>query len=268
MVVNQETAVSGSEPEVKGQAADSPSVKDASVDSSTTDEKLPFDQHPKWKSARLAEKKLNEILEANDLTDIEDLVELVESGKKVKGKLTDVNALDNIIEKAMTLEKYEQYWAEQEERKRRTEEDPEDTIKRLERELKDKEKVLEKTEKEKKEIQEAKNAIRFYESEVSDMIKEVENISKDQRPFVLEFMGVNNPANEIDITDKRAIKRLVSDGIKKLETYDQQVIKNYLAGKTAVPKMGSATTGGEPEKPRVMLKDARKALRETFNRPG
>lgn len=259
---NEGTAISGSAPEGiedKG-AIDGAPLAELDIDGKP----LPFDQHPKWKSARLAEKKLTEILNANDLTDIEELVELVESGRKVKGRLADVDALDDIIQKALTLERYETYWNEQDELKKREDEDPNDTIKRLEQRLKDKDKTIEQTEKEKQDINEAKHAIKFYESEVGDIVKEIETISKDQRPFILEFFGINNPSNEIDITDKKAIKRIVSDGVKKLETFKQQIIKDYLSGKEAIPRISSASVGGEPGKPKVMMKDARKALSEYF----
>ncbi len=259
------TATSGSEPEDKGAGSGvSPAGTDVELDEDG--KPLPFNQHPKWKSARLAEKKLNEILEANDLSDLDDLVELVNSGKAVKGKVGDVSVLDEIIEKALTLEKYEAYWEEQEALKRKQSENPEDTIKRLEQELKERDKKDRQIEEGTKEVREAKEAIKFYETEISDLLDGIENISKEQRLFVLEFFGVNNLSNEIDITDRKAIKGLVSGGIKKFEALKQQIIKDYLAGKEAVPRMGSAATGGETEK-RINLKDARKALRELY-RPG
>lgn len=261
------TATSGSEPETKGASSGVPPAG-TDVELDENGKPLPFNEHPKWKSARLAEKKLNEILEANDLSDLDDLLELVESGKAVKGKVGDMNILDEIIEKALTLEKYEQYWTEQEVLKRKQGETPEDTIKRLEQELKEKDKKVKQIEEGTREAKEAKEAIKFYESEVSDLINDVENISKEQRPFVLEFLGINNLSNEIDITDRKAIKSLVSGGVRKFETFKQQVIKDYLAGKEAVPKMSSAAIGGEPEKPRIKLKDARKALSELYRPSG
>lgn len=259
----KETAASGSEPENKG-ANDGVPPAETDVELGEDGKPLPFDQHPKWKSARLAEKKINEILQNNGLKDLDDLIELVDSGKTVKGKVGDIELLDEIIAKALTLEKYEAYWKEQEELKKKEDEDPEQTIKRLEQELKERDKKVKQIEEGNKEVREAKKAIKFYETEVNDMINDMENISKDQRSFVMEFLGVNNLSNEIDITDRKAIKGLVSGGVRKFEALKQQIIKDYIAGKEAVPKMGSAATGGEPDKPKVMLKDARKALRELY----
>jgi len=261
------TAVSGSEPEDKGASSGIPPAG-TDVELDENGKPLPFDQHPKWKSARMAEKKLQQILEANDLSDIDDLVELVNSGKIVKGKLGDLELLDEIIEKALTLEKYEAYWNEQENLKRKQGENPEDTIKRLEQELKEKDRKVKQIEESDEEIKQAKEAIKFYETEVSDLLGNVDNISKDQMPFLKEFLGIDNLSNEIDITDRRAIKGLVAGGIRKFEALKQQIIKDYRDGKETIPKIGSAGTGAEPEKPKIMLKDARKALREAFGGSG
>lgn len=259
----KETATSGSEPENK-EINNGAAPAETDVELDENGKPLPFNEHPKWKSARLAEKKLQEIFKSNDLENLDDLIELVESGKAIKGKIGDVELLDEIIEKALTLEKYEVYWKEQEELKKKNDETPEQTIRRLEQEIEKRDKTLKQVEEGSKEIKEAREAIKFYESEVSDLVKGIETISKEQRPFLLEFFGVDNLSNEIDITDRKAIKSLVSNGTKKFEALKQQIIKDYVAGKEAMPRMSSATVGGEPGKPKIMMKDARKALRESL----
>jgi hypothetical protein len=90
---------------------------------------------------------------------------------------------------------------------------------------------------------------------VKELIKAMD-MPKDQTGFILEFMGVGNPANDIDITDKKAIKRLVSEAAKKKDDYDQAVIAAYLKGKGQTPKVGSAQSGApELNKPKLMLRD-------------
>lgn len=261
------TAKAGSEPEIKDTAkAGAEPEKDANADSSS--ESLPWDKDPRWKSARTAEKKLNELLKANGLEDSDDLVELVNSGKRVKGKLTDIDQLDRILEKASTLDKYEAYWKEQEEHVKRGEETPDQTITRLTREIKKREAMEARKRQESEHVENTKKAITNYEREVQSLVSEME-IPKEQRAFMSEFLGVQNPCNDIDITDRKAVKKLVSDAVKKKEAYDQAVIKAYLDSKTNIPKV--AATGGaqtDTTKPKIMLKDARRMFLERMQSAG
>jgi len=273
-MVNENTAKTGAEPEKTEVKTEDKSgavldAKDAKTDSSS--ENVPWNKDPRFqefiknkKELTAANEKLQKLLKANDLEDPDDLEDLVARGKVVKGKLSDLNQLDEIMEKANKLNKYEAYWAEQEEKKRRETEDPESTISRLEHALKTKSAKEQQREYERYQAEQAKAAIQGYDNEVKDLIKEME-MPKDQQGFILEFMGVGNPANDIDITDKKAIKRLVAEAAKKKEAYDQTVIAAYLKGKDGVPKVGSAGTGtSELNKPKIYLKDARRQLGEAM----
>jgi len=266
------TDVAGAVPVDKGQQSDSPTDKDAKTDSSpevVVDDKgkpLPYDQQPKWKAARAAEKKLNDLLKANDLEDPDDLLDLVQRGKMVKGKLADLNQLDALIEKSARLDKYEAYWQEQEELQKRQTEDPEETIKRLEAKEKLREAAETRKRAEEQYVENTKKAVSAYEAEVTNLIREIE-VPKEQCEFVAEFFGVGNPCNDIDITDRKAIKKLVADGIKKKEAYDQAVIKAYLESKKGIPAVTStAGASAEVGKPKIMLKDARKIFLETMQK--
>ena len=274
MPEEEKTVVAGAEPADKGATVGLPTdeKKDAKADSSPDvvvdkdGKPLPWSEQPKWKSARAAEKKLNDLLKANDLDDPDDLLDLVQRGKTVKGKLADLNQLDTLIEKSNKLDKYEAYWRDQEEKKRRETEDPDQTIARLEHALRNKSVAEQNREAQRQQSENAKQAIQSYEREVSGLVKDLE-VPKDQQSFVLEFFGVGNPANDVDITDRKAIKKLISDGIKKKESYDQAVIAAYLKGKEGIPKIGSAAGATATEtKPKIYLKDARKIFLETMQR--
>jgi hypothetical protein len=246
--INKGTAQPGSEPGNKDgkDAGAAPAPKGQEGDSPTPDEdesKLPFNQHPKWKSARETEKKVQDILKANGLDSFDDLVDLLETGKTIKGKGIDVAALDEIVNDSKTLKKYQAYWKDQEERKLRESETTEERAERLERELEQR-KAREAQDKKQKEVAEANaKAIREYEKEVKELLSD---LPKDSKAFLGEFLGVGNPCNEIDLTDKKAIKSLVAEGKKKLETFQQATIKAYLAGKLEIPDIGPASGGGKP----------------------
>jgi len=268
------TEAAGAVPADKGQASDSPTDKktDAGSDSSpevVLDDKgkpLPWSDQPKWKQARTAERKLEALLKANDLTDPDDLLDLVQRGKTVKGKLADLNQLDVLIAKSEKLDKYEAYWQEQEELKRRNTESESETIRRLETQLKGRDAAEARKRAETEHVENTKRAISSYENEVENLIREVE-VPKEQRAFLAEFFGVGNPCNDIDITDRKAIKKLISDGIKKKEAYDQAVIKQYLNSKQGIPKVTStAGASAEGTKQKMTMKDARSIFRENMQK--
>jgi len=245
--------VAGAEPAKKEGASDTPSPEG---------EKLPFDQHPKWKAARAAEKSLQEIMTANELESLEDLVQLVVTGKELKGKQIDVDQLDTLLKKAQTLERYELYWKEQEEQKRRSEEDPTQTIARLEKQLKDLSEGQRGKEQQAQKAQEAKKLWESYDSEVTKIFETIEDIPPEARKFYTFFMGVNNPASNVDFTDKKAIKQAAAEARKIVDDLMEYAIKQYVDGKRKIPTVpGSAGTPSVSPKIKN-LREARKIMLE------
>lgn len=262
----------GSQPDNKSEvktdvkAESSPEKKDVKSESSAD---KPWNQDPRFKEDNETfkiGKSVKALMDANKLQSVDDLNELLDSGKKVYGKKIDLDRIEEAFARSEKLEKYEKYWAQQDELNKRAQERPEDTIARLEAELRKKQEADEKRETSKKEQESAKQALQSYDREVQTLVKELD-VPKEQQGFILEFFGVGNPFNEIDITDKKAIKKLISDGLKKKEAYDQAVIQSYIKGKTEVPKVGS-TSGSAPmgDKPKIMLKDARRALHDAMQK--
>ena len=277
MEVKDLTASAGAVPaEKEGQVPATPTgdIKDgkkmeANADPSpevvldTEGKPLPWDKQPKWIAARQAEKTLQTLLKANDLEDVDDLVTLVESGKVVKGKLADLNQLDELTTKAAKLDQYEAYWKQQEELQRRDGEAPDETIKRLDRELKAKNNAETRKKAEQAEQEEAKKALGNFDREVTALIKGMD-VPEEHQGIFLELCGVGNQANDIDITDRKAIKKMVADSGKKFEALKQAIIADYLKGKEVIPKVG-AVSGAAPvgeKQAKTMLKDARKGLHE------
>lgn len=250
-------------------AADSDSStddKDAKDQDSSSDDTVPWDKDPRWKEWRGTEKQLKDVLEANKLESLDDLRDLIDEGSKIKGRIKDVGDIEDIIEKAATFDQYQEYWAQQEEIKKREGEDPEETIKRLETELHQK-KEARKVEREgREEVEAANRAVRTYEKEVKSLVKDTD-LDKEEVAFIAEFLGVGNQFNEIDITDSRAIGKLVADGLKKKAAYDQVVIKNYLAGKIEIPKVPASADTPSAKDPEVKnMKDARKIMKERLGK--
>jgi len=254
---------------VSKEADGQPPVKetDAKADSSTENQPWHKDERLKGflqekKTLEAANAKLQKLLKDNGLDDPDDLEDLVKSGKVIKGKIKDLNSIDDLITKSAKLDSYEAYWAEQKKRAQKETEDPSERAERLEREL-DFERSQKRQEQEVKKHQEdIKRSLQNYESEVRTLINEVD-IAKEHAPFILELFGVNNPSNDVDITDKKAIKKLVTDGIKRVEAFKQSVIAEYLTEKKGVVKTGSSSESVTGDKPiRIGLKDAHKIAKE------
>ena len=248
-----------------------PPVKDAKADSST--ENLPWHKDARFqdflkekKVLETANAKLQKILKENELDDPDDLEDLVKSGKTVKGKLADINRIDEIIAKATKLDSYEAYWADQKRKHERENTNPEERATRAERELEHERGTRQREATQKRQIEETKRAIAGYEKDVRDLIQEA-TVPKEHQQFIQELFGVGNPSNDVDITDKKAVKKLVADGMKKYDAFKQSVIADYLKEKKGIVKTGQgAESVGGDKPPKIMLKDARKIFLETMQR--
>jgi len=238
---------SNSPPDDKGVVTDSPT------------DNVPWDKDPRWKAFREKEKGIDEFMKANDFESIEQVIEHVNEGKSLKGKLSGKN-LDDLLAKAETLESYQEYWAKQEEEKKRLDELPDDTIKRLEDKLKEEKRRNDDVDRRQKEAVEAQKAVKAYEKEVSSILKE--KVTSDEAKFIKEHFGIGNPLNDLDINDMKAVNKMVEDGLKKKEAYDQAVIKKYLDGKTAIPNIPSGDTSVPPATEVKNMKEARKIFGE------
>ena len=259
----QKTAEVGSEPTkdtAKGGAV--PSEEGKTGTPSTGEEKPPpFDKDPRWKSARQAEAQLQSLLKANDLDTVDELVEIVDAGNALRGRQISSEDLDGLVERAETLKKYEAYWKDQEERKKREEEDPHDTLKRLDEEKKELLRREREREDKQKQVEKSRQYAEAYDSEVTKLVSTFEDVPESEKPFVEEFFGVNNPASSLDITDRKAIRSMVTEGRKRFEELRQTIIKNYVAGKSGVVHVPSSTGQSAETVTKIKnLREARKAF--------
>ena len=266
-----DAASTESAPVTKVEDGNPPVKADVKADSSP--ENLPWHKDARFqdflkekKGLETANAKLQKILKDNELDDPDDLEDLVKSGKTVKGKLADLNRIDEIIAKATKLDSYEAYWADQKRKQERANTDPETRAEKAERELEFERGTRQREAAQKAQIEETKKAIRGYEKDVQDLIGEI-GVPKEHQSFIQELFGVGNPSNDVDITDKKAIKKLVADGMKKVDAFKQSVIAEYLKEKKGIVKTGQgAESVGGDKPPKIMLKDARKIFLETMQR--
>lgn len=230
---------------------------------------LPFDQHPKWKSARQAEKKLQQIMSDNEVDSLEELTELIASGRKVTGKISDLENIDELITKAQKLDEWVDYYNRQAELAREQEETPEETADRLRRENAELKSRQRQQAEQKRLERENEMALNGYLKSVKEAVEDTfTDLPKEQRAFVAEFFGVDNPFTVIDIADKKAVRKMVGDGSKKIKTFIEgvrtQAVKDYIAGKMKIPHTTSTGEGSGPLPEKINLKTARAFLRESF----
>ena len=264
---NKGTAQPGSEPgkEPTAKPGAEPGKDEGKTPQPSADEKLPFDQHPKWKSARQAEKKLQELQEAFGAESSEDLRDLIEAGNKVKGINVDLDRLDEIIGKAAKLEEYEEIWKTQKEQKQREGETEEETIGRLEKENKD----LKSQEANKRKAQEAEaegkklwdNYDRLCKRDLDGM-----DVPEKERSAILLLLGVDSAASKVDFRNPEEIRKTVKNMRRTFEDLKQTIIADYIASKDKTPRVPSGGGSDIGPNPIKNLKEARTRLAEMLGK--
>lgn len=179
----------------------------------------------------------------------------------IKDALGDEDIQDLLDNKDLMI-RYQAHWAEQDEKAKRADETPEETVKRLDGELK---KVKLAREQEKERQREQKENARLVTDFNRFVGKEVDSLKIGDylKPHLKKFLGVDNPIHDIDLTNKVGIKKLIQDSGRMLEDLEQTILKKAKVKQDDVPKMDdgteSAPAGTEPEEPTVKnMADARK----------
>jgi len=224
---------------------------------------------PEMKEALEAKEKLGSLLELYGADSVKDLETVLKSGTELNKKLGNAN-IDAILEKAGKLDRYEEYWEEQERLMKNKgsgdddldlEDDSTKKLKALEKELYDIKSGVKKITSEKdaeRALKEAELIVEKYKDEVNSFMGSQKDVPEEYRSFAATFFGVENPFNEIDITDKVAVRKMVKEGIPKLQEFEQAVIKRYVDGKIKIPTM-TRTEPSEPSDKKPIVKNLKEA---------
>lgn len=219
----------------------------------TEEKPAPYDQDPKWLAARQAEKNLNELLKDNDIEDVEELKVMLNSGLKLSEILGDRDA-KQLITDADTLKQYNEYWAEQKRKEEEETLDPDERAEKYKKELDDFKTEQAAKDSAQQQVEGAKDAIKGFNDRVENVI-ETQGFDEGTAEIAKMFLGVNNPFNEVDIFDKKAVGNMAADGVEKLKAFvaniEQKAIDKYAAGKSEITPI---TTTETPEKSTVVTK--------------
>ena len=231
------------------------------------DEKpAPYDKDPKWLAARAAEKSLQDVLTENDIEDVEELKTMLKSGLTIKEIVGDRDA-KQLIQDADTLKKYNAYWAEQERLKEDEDLDPDERAEKYKSELEGFKREQSDKQADKANIEAGKQAIENYNSRIESVVDK--SLDGDAAEMGKRYLGVNNPFNNVDISDPKAVKAMATEGIAKFSTFLEKVrqtaIDDYAAGKSKIIPITStdAPEGSPSAKKKELPKDA--SVEQTFN---
>lgn len=245
--INEGTAIAGSEPAVEaanleeGQTPATPPGTGEGDEEQFLDAEgkpSPFNNDPRFRNALKAQRTIKGWMEENEVESIDDLKELLQSGRAVVGKGLDEQALDTVLQRARKMDEVEAYWEQQREANRRSEETAEETLARVEKEKKELERRLH----QKESGDQSKRSLETFEKNATAFAKEAaKDLSEADREALVFFMGVNHPFGEIDIVNKPQTQKMGKRVLKEIEGIQQRAIKDYIAGKQKLVKVGSAS---------------------------
>lgn len=223
---------------------------------------LPYDQDPKWKAARAAEKQLNELLDEHGLLDVEELKDALKSGKSLKEVLGDRDA-QKLLEDSKRLAEINKHWDSEKAAKEREGMTPEEYIAKLEQENTNLRTSSDDFRSSVEEREHSKQVIEAYKQNVSRVVDAVEDaVPETERELLNLVLGVDNPANMIDVEDRVAVRKMAKEGVTKFQTLvqkiKQQAIDEYAAGKSKLnidTSKGSANVDNVGQ-PKPIPKDA------------
>ena len=105
------------------------------------------------------------------------------------------------------------------------------------------------------EEQSIKTALSNYTEQVEKAI-ESSGFEGEDAEMAKLFLGVDNPFNEVDITDKKAVKEMAKTNVAKLKTFldgvSQKAVDEYSKGKSKIVPISTVVT---PAKESVVKKD-------------
>lgn len=257
----KKTAISGSDPEAK--VEDQPGAKKAADAAADGEKPPPFDQDPRWKAAREAEKNLQSLQTALGVDTPEDLLEIADLGKALRAEGIDEDKVKEALKAQKEYDRVKEYWAEQEERQRLESEAPEERERRLLAENRDL-KRKQKDEEERREHKARREKIaNDYDSEVTRLVSGDKTILENERKFVLALCGVQNPTSNINIANKDEIRKAVPDAVKLYMQIRDTVLENAGKGKAGIPRVPGPGAPADEGTPKIKdMKDARKTFRE------
>jgi len=209
-----------------------------------------------------AQESFGAILEKHGFDSLEELQEAVDSGESLRQLIGNRDA-NQMVEDVELFDRYKAHWEKEKEQRLREEEEPDDTISRLEKELNATKKAEFERKNKSKAVLEAEAAIRFFDNTVTSEIDK-SSMPKEYAQYLSTYLGVDSPATNVDVSKKTEIRKHARQGIEDFKAFEQAVIKNYLNGKGEVTKVPPADTTKAPVEKEPENKEGLEGLRARF----
>lgn len=208
----------------------------------------PYDQDPKWLAARQAEKNFNAILQEYDIDGADDLKVMLDSGMQLQEILGNRDAT-KLIQDADTLRRYNEHWAKEARIKEEEQLDPDERADKYKRELEDHKRQTAQEREGAEQTEAAQDAILDFNDRAEGLVDK-RGYDEETAEIAKLLVGINNPFNEVDILDGRAVRGMVDGGMDVLEQYvadiKQTAIDDYVAGKSSITPISKTDTPQQP----------------------
>jgi hypothetical protein len=195
----------------------------------------PYDQDPKWKAAREAERTLNTLLEEHGYTNVDDLKTALKTGTDAE-KLLRGEDPEQVLKDAQEFRRLQQEREEEEARRLEEDELPEETVERLRKENQRLKSEREKQARAAADEQRSAQVLERYQRMVTDLVDKMDLGSKPERNLTLRLLGVENPIDALDIDDRQAVAQALREESPRIQemikAIRQHAVDEYAAGKS------------------------------------
>lgn len=231
------------------------------------EENLPFDDHPKWKSARQTEKKVHSILDEHGYTNLDEMLDDLVQSKSLRDRVGGTD-IDELVKAKEELKKIKAYWAEQELFREREDELPEERAARLEKELKKVKNQREEEERLRAEEEKANKDWARYNRITTSFIETKD--SDNDRKLLEALLSRDSFINDVNISKQEDVRKMTKTLDKMLSDYKAAIIEEYRNGKVSTPQMTSvqeSSSALKKEGPKN-IKESSAILREWLEKAG
>ena len=179
---------------------------------------------------------------------VEQLSEAVKNGLDLKTKL-GTEDVEKLLDDASKYRNAEAEKAKAEAQAMEERETPEETIARLKQEKTTMEATHSKEVENRSAVEKERQAIAEYNAEVGKVIdKQWEGVGAEDRAMLNMFLGVDNPATNVDMSDKITVRKIAMEGTEKFKGFlakvKQTAIDDYAAGRGHLKPSDTGSGGG------------------------
>lgn len=199
-----------------------------------------FDKHPEWRGLKDGSDALNTILADNDYANADELIADLKTGVSLVSLIgtADANKVQAILDKSQKWDAAEAHWAEEAARKQEKGETDEETIARLKREKQELQEARRQDKLTQEELGQKATQLKQFNTDVSGMVDATEGLNDAEKGVLKLYLGVNNPMDEVNIGDRKAVRATAEGVISKFTEFisgvRQAAIDDYSEGKSEI----------------------------------